>query len=113
MVCCLKISNPSNPTNTCLKYLNIFILLYHILALNIHEHLKYYKHQYYHNQLKNRTHIHIFQFFFILSTAKFCEVVLKHNEYEFILDSFALNRQIFTPLTKKKVLLPLKFPFLF
>ena len=47
-------------------------------------------------------HIH-----FILSVIKSFETLPSHNKYDFMSESFALERYIFIPLTYKKLLLPL------
>ena len=40
-------------------FINVKIILYHVFSLNICDYSEYYQHQYYHNQLKNRTYIHL------------------------------------------------------
>ena len=43
--------------------INLKIILYCVFRLNIYKYPKSHQHQYYHNQLKNHTQIHIDQFF--------------------------------------------------
>ena len=47
----------NNVINTCL--INPNVTLYCSFLLNIYEYLEHYQHQYYYNQPKNDTHIHL------------------------------------------------------
>ena len=53
-----KLNNPKN-----IFLIRPNFILYYAFSLNIYEYPEYHHNQYYHDQLKSHTHIHIVQFF--------------------------------------------------